>query len=112
MSRTNASRQSVIVVVAVVALIATAAVVSAVARPARRVILYGDSLAFEARDFFSLAMQADTEVEVVNRTFGGTAICDRLDQMRRDVRDFQPTAVVLEFVGNNVTSCMQGRNGP
>jgi hypothetical protein len=48
----------------------------------------------------------------VDRSFGGTVICDRLDQMRRDRRDVQPTAVVLENIGNNVTDCMRGPNVP
>jgi hypothetical protein len=105
-------RRPLIAIAAIVALLSAAAVVSAVASPTRRVILYGDSLAFESRDFFSYAMQSGTDVEVVDRTFGGTAICDRLDQMRDDLHDLQPTAVVLEFVGNNVTNCMRGPNGP
>jgi len=105
-------RRPLIAVVAIVAVLGGAAVVSAVASPTRRVILYGDSLAFESRDFFSLAMHRGSDVEVVDRTYGGTAICDRLDQMRRDLHDLQPTAVVLEFVGNNVTDCMRGPNGP
>jgi hypothetical protein len=98
--------------VAVTALIATAAVASALASPTRRVILYGDSLAFEAGDPFTLAVQSGGNAEVVNRTFGGTAICDWLDRMRRDIHDLQPAAVVLEFVGNNATRCMRGPDGP
>lgn len=105
-------RQPVVAVVVIAALVTTAAIVSGVVPSKRRVILYGDSLAVEARDYFSLAMQTGDEIEVMDRTFGGTAICDRLDQMRSDLRKFQPTAVVLEFVGNNLTRCMQGPNGP
>ena len=98
---------------AVTALLAAAVVVVAAAgRTNRRVILYGDSLAFEARDAFALSLQRGSDVEVVDRTFGGTAICDRLDRMRRDLHDLQPSAVVLEFVGNNLTPCMRGSNGP
>jgi hypothetical protein len=111
MSHSNSVRRGS-VAVAIAALVAATAVVAAVKAPKRRVILYGDSLAFESRDYFSLAMQSGTDVEVVDRTFGGTAICDRLDQMRRDLHDLQPTAVVLEFVGNNVTNCVRGPNGP
>ena len=98
--------------VAVTALLVASVVVAAAVGTHRRVILYGDSLAFESRDFFALALQSGSDVEVVDRTFGGTAICDRLDRMRRDLHDLQPTAVVLEFVGNNVTDCMRGPNGP
>ena len=79
----------------------------------RRVILYGDSLAFEARDAFALSLQSrQRDVEVVDRTFGGTALCDRLDRMRQDLHDLQPWAVAIEFVGNNVTPCMRGPAGP
>jgi hypothetical protein len=106
------ARRSLVAIAAIVALIAAAAVVSAVTAPKRRVILYGDSLAFEAREFFAFVLEASGEIEVVDRTFGGTAMCDRLDQMRRDRRDIQPTAVVLEYIGNNVTDCMRGPNGP
>jgi hypothetical protein len=98
--------------VAIAALVAATAVAAAVKAPKRRVILYGDSLALEARDYFALSIQSGDEAVVVDRTFGGTAICDWLDRMRRDVRDLQPTAVVLEFVGNNVTPCMRGPDGP
>jgi hypothetical protein len=78
----------------------------------QRVILYGDSLAFEARDAFALTLQRGNDIEVVDRTFGGTAICDWLDRMRQDLHDLQPVAVVLEFAGNNVTPCVQGPQGP
>ena len=98
--------------VAVTALLAAVVVVVATGRTNRRVILYGDSLAFEARDVFALSLQHGDDIEVVDRTFGGTAICDRLDRMRRDLHDLQPSAVVLEFIGNNVTPCMRGPNGP
>lgn len=111
MSRSNSLKRAS-VTVAIAALVGVTAVLAATTAPKRRVILYGDSLAFESRDFFSLAMQSDADVEVVDRTFGGTAICDRLDQMRHDLHDLQPTAVVLEFVGNNVTNCMRGPDGP
>ena len=105
-------RRSAVALAAVTALLAAAVVVVAAGRSNRRVILYGDSLAFEARDVFALSLQRGNDVEVVDRTYGGTAICDRLDRMRRDLHDLQPSAVVLEFVGNNVTPCMRGPNGP
>jgi hypothetical protein len=113
MGTRNAGRPAV-TVMAVTALVAGALVVGAavMAGPHRRVILYGDSLAFEARDAFALALQRGNDIEVVDRTFGGTAICDRLGRMRQDLHDLQPSAVVFEFAGNNVTPCVQGRDGP
>jgi hypothetical protein len=111
MSRSN-SLKRVSAAVVIAALVTATAVLAATKAPERRVILYGDSLAFESRDYFSFALQSGTDIEVVDRTFGGTAICDRLDQMRRDLHELQPTAVVLEFVGNNLTDCMRGSDGP
>jgi hypothetical protein len=105
-------RRALVALLAVAGLLVTSVVIAAVVGTHRRVILYGDSLAFESRDFFALALQSGSDVEVVDQTFGGTAICDRLDRMRRDLHDLQPTAVVLEFVGNNVTNCMRGPTGP
>ena len=103
--------RAVVALAAVTALLVAVVVVTAAVGTKRRVILYGDSLAFESRDYFALALQSGADVEVVDRTFGGTAICDRLDRMRTDLRALQPTAVVLEFVGNNVTDCVRGPGG-
>jgi hypothetical protein len=111
MSAGNGGRPAV-AVVAITLVLATSALVAVAGGTNRRVILYGDSLAFEARNVFALSLQRGNDVEVVDRTFGGTAICDRLERMRQDLHDLQPVAVVLEFVGNNVTPCMRGPNGP
>ena len=78
---------------------------------ARRVVLYGDSLAWEARDFFTRALASALITQVTTRTFGGTAICDRLGQMRADAASLRPDAVVVEFSGNALTPCMRAPNG-
>lgn len=85
---------------------------SAPVRPLDRpvVVLYGDSLAWEARHVFEHTL-ADEPVEVVTRTFGGTAICDWLDEMADDAATLRPGLVILEFVGNNYTPCMQDASG-
>ena len=77
----------------------------------RRVVLYGDSLAWEARDFFTRALAGAFITQVTTRTFGGTAICDRLGQMRADAASLRPDAVVVEFSGNALTPCMRAPNG-
>jgi hypothetical protein len=111
MGARNGGRPAV-ALVAITALLASVVVLSVTAGAKRRVILYGDSLAFEARDAFALSLESGGDVEVVDRTLGGTAICDRLDRMREDLRDLQPSAVALEFAGNNITPCMRGPAGP
>ena len=79
------------------------------ARPV--VVLYGDSLAWEAQDAFVQAFADRTGLKVVVRTFGGTAICDWLDAMADDAATLSPGAVVVEFSGNNITPCMHDAAG-
>ena len=75
------------------------------------VVLYGDSLSWEAREQFTAAFAGHPEAQVVTRTFGGTAICDWLDSMRADAASLAPGAVVIEFSGNALTACMQDATG-
>ncbi len=75
------------------------------------VVLYGDSLAWEAEDAFVGAFVGRPEVQVVTRTYGGTAICDWFDEMQADAAVLSPGAVVLEFTGNTLTPCMQDATG-
>ena len=82
---------------------------AAITRPV--VVLYGDSLAWEARDQFTADLASHPEVRVVTRTFPGTAICDFLDDMRNDVATLRPGAVVVEFSGNAFTPCMKDATG-
>jgi hypothetical protein len=75
------------------------------------VILYGDSLAWEAQAPFRAALVAAGATRVITRTYGGTAICDWLPQMRIDESELRPEAVVIEFSGDEFTPCMQGPTG-
>jgi hypothetical protein len=78
---------------------------------ARRVVLYGDSLAWQSQDFFAAALESAGITQVTTRTFGGTAICDFLPQMRADAAALRPDAVVVEFSGNALTPCMRALDG-
>ncbi len=73
-----------------------------------RVLLYGDSLSYEARNAFT-SLLADSGVSVMTRTFGGTAICDWLPQMEADVQQFNPVVSVVQFSGNDFTPCITSR---
>jgi len=74
------------------------------------VILYGDSLAWEAQDAFVNAFAGMPGVQVLTRTYGGTAICDWFDIMEADVQNIRPTAVLIEFAGNPGPSCVGGQD--
>jgi hypothetical protein len=79
--------------------------------PTGRVILYGDSLAWEAQDAFRAALARAGVAEVTTETFGGTAICDWLETMRHDRARLHPDTVVVEFSGNALTPCMTDTTG-
>jgi hypothetical protein len=74
------------------------------------VTLYGDSLASESQTFFRDALVGAGIDDVHTRTFGGTAPCDWLDEMRHDAGALHPSIVVIEFVGNALTPCMHDAN--
>ena len=80
---------------------------AATTRAPRRVVLYGDSLGWEAQAFFRTTLNDAGVTTIETETFGGTAICDWFDAMRRDRATLHPDAVVIEFSGNALTPCMQ-----
>jgi hypothetical protein len=75
------------------------------------VVLYGDSLSWESHEHFVAAFTSLPHVQVVTRTFGGTAICDFFDAMGNDAAELAPGAVVVQFSGNALTPCMQDGSG-
>ena len=81
-----------------------AADAAAPVQPRGPVIMYGDSLLEEASPYVRSSDQV--------RAFGGTALCDWVDAMAAASVTEQPTMMVVEFVGNNVTPCMSGYETP
>jgi hypothetical protein len=76
-------------------------------RPTRRprVLVYGDSLIYEAQT--AIAYQFGLSgVDVVVRAVGGTAICDWLGDMSYRVGSYRPDLTVVEFSGNYISPCM------
>ena len=75
-----------------------------------RYLVIGDSLVWEAADelrFFGGLGGADVTVA----SHGGTALCDWLDHLGREVDRLDPDVVVLSFSGNRMSPCMAGRDG-
>jgi hypothetical protein len=75
------------------------------------VVLYGDSLAWEAEAEFTHALHDAGIARVWTRTYGGTAICDWFDEMQSDADEIRPSVVVVEFSGNALTPCMTDERG-
>ena len=68
------------------------------------VIMYGDSLLVQATPYLRSTDQV--------RAYGGTALCDWVDKIAKASSVEQPSVLVLEFVGNDLTPCMQGYTTP
>ena len=68
------------------------------------ILVYGDSLIEQASPYLR-------STDVV-RAYGGTALCDWVDNMARAASAEQPSVMVVEFVGNDLTPCMQGYQTP
>ena len=68
------------------------------------VLVYGDSLIEQASPYLRSTDQV--------RAFGGTALCDWVDNMARAASVEQPSVMVVEFVGNDLTPCMQDYQTP
>jgi len=68
------------------------------------VLIYGDSLIEQSTPY----LQSTDQI----RAFGGTALCDWVDKMARAAAVEQPSMMVVEFVGNDVTPCMQSYQTP
>ena len=77
-------------------------------RGRERVVIFGDSLTYQAEPYFNLLVQAGGKAAVSDFAFGGTAVCDWLPKMRAVANSQHPQVAVLEFAGNSFTSCMDG----
>lgn len=68
--------------------------------PQGGVIMYGDSLLEESAPY----VHSSTRM----RGFGGTALCDSLENIVAAAANERPSLLVVEYVGNNLTPCMNG----
>jgi hypothetical protein len=92
------------------ALVATAPPASAQGAPSR-VIVYGDSLTWEAQAGIEQAIEAALPGwDAVMRTAPGSATCDALPSMRGADGNLNARVVVLEYVGVPFGPCMTGKD--
>lgn len=73
-------------------------------KPARTVILYGDSLSTEAGPWIRRGLARAGGIHFVSRAFPGTAPCDWLREARSDARS-RPAVVIVQTFGNNQSRC-------
>jgi len=75
-----------------------------------RVLVYGDSLAWEAQAGIEQAIEARLPGwDAIMRTAPGTAVCNGLPQMRAD-GNLNAQVVVLEYVAVALGPCMAGKD--
>jgi hypothetical protein len=91
-------------------ILAAAPLISTHRRGEPRIALWGDSMAWEARDTFARTVRQQSRASVLVHTFGGTAACDWLDDMGTQAGKWRPTVAVLAFSGNTTSACMRGRD--
>jgi hypothetical protein len=81
--------------------------------PGAHVELWGDSLAWESAAPFVARLHEvpGVSLDVTTHTFGGTATCDWLSDIRARTRHARMAVAMLEFSGNALTPCMTGADG-
>lgn len=108
--RSGTRASALIVALGAIAVVAAGCVpVTAAPPPPPTVIFYGDSLLVEARGVVQqelAAIQPGYRPLTTSRSFGGTALCDWLDEMQADA-DQNARLVVIQFTGN-VSACVGG----
>ena len=82
-----------------------------VARPAPRgVVLFGDSLAHQARPALEARLPGDPTRRLLS-TRPGAALCDDRTYIARALMTRRPDVLVLEYSGNSFTDCMRDAAG-
>ena len=76
----------------------------------RVVMVYGDSIVHAATPFLRAEL-ARYGVNVLDASVGGTAPCDALQFVDSDMVRFDPVAVVIAYVGNGYSPCINGTTG-
>jgi hypothetical protein len=71
------------------------------------VVVWGDSLAAEARPYLEFFGRAEGLGVVEVRAFGGTAPCDWFHDVRTRLHDGKPRVAVVSFSGNALSPCMR-----
>ncbi len=69
-----------------------------------RVLLVGDSLAYQSSGYFKSILAGDGAT-AYTATYGGTALCDWLPILPALLRQSRPSVVELEFYGDHFTPC-------
>jgi hypothetical protein len=73
------------------------------------VAFYADSLGGESEGYLRGQLQGLAVLH--SETAGGSALCDAMEAIREDAEDDPAEIAIIQFSGNNITSCMQDEQG-
>ena len=73
-------------------------------------MVYGDSIVHAAAPFVQSTL-ARYGLTVVDASVGGTAPCDALQFVGSDMERYNPDLVVIAYVGNALSPCINGTDG-
>jgi len=115
LSRSTSLASVLLVCALIVASIAPAAAATPTVRPAPisaspYVVIYGDSIVHSAGPFVRLAL-ARYGIRLIDASVGGTAPCDALQFVASDMARYDPRLVVIGYVGNSFSPCINGTQG-
>jgi hypothetical protein len=84
--------------------------------PPLRVELWGDSISAQVAPYFGFFVGLTGRAVAREHTFGGSALCDWLPDMRSEIdpsnpTGFHPQVAVIQFYGRAFTPCMHDANG-
>ena len=71
----------------------------------QKVLFFGDSLSYEAGPYLKQDFNPSTTDDALH-LFPGTALCDWLGQIDKLTRRTAPDVIVLQFIGNHLTRCI------
>jgi hypothetical protein len=74
------------------------------------VLVYGDSIVLAAAPSLQTLL-AREGITVVNASVGATAPCDALQFVQSDMVKYDPSLVVIAYVGNSFSPCINGTHG-
>jgi hypothetical protein len=72
----------------------------------QKVLFFGDSLSFQAGPYLQKDFDA-ASTDVSLHLYPGTALCDWLPEIKALTRSTAPDVVVLQFIGNHYTRCIE-----
>ena len=112
----RASRFLRVFLAAAIGLVLASASACTPPKPQLRVEMWGDSISAQASPYINYFLGLSGKATSRLHTYGGTALCDWIPDMRSELNPanplgFHPQAVIIQFSGDAFTTCMHDAHG-